>query len=445
MKAIIGFVMAGVVGALALAWPDCASAQKRVALVIGNSAYKHTNALANPRNDAADMTAALKQLGFKVIDGYDLDKAAFDKKVKEFAGALSGMDVGVFFYAGHGLQVDGQNYLVPTDAELDTAAALDFEMVRFDLVQRVMERETQTNVLFVDACRNNPLARNLTRALGTRSASIGKGLAAAEAGSGTLISFSTQPGSVASDGAGRNSPYTGPLVKHLMSSNDDLNSVLIAVRNDVMRVTERAQVPWEHSALTKRVFLNASSAGQGQAAASQSEAANAWSAIKQSRNIPALEGFVERYNNTVYADLARARLDKLKRPATPVSLASLDAIARDSQAKTLREEVLTIPAPEEGAQNAGSSSDIFVPSRGFFSIDFSVQTEAKLELVVLSEQQRNQLSTGKTLTGEPLMKVEIEGTASQTVALERGTYMIAVLNREPVPVQIAFRATFRGY
>ena len=180
--------------------PSAAMAQKRVALVIGNSAYQSTPALINPRNDATDMAAALKKLGFHVVEGFDLDKASFDRKVRDFADTMSGAKVGVFFYAGHGLQVAGHNYLVPVDAKLSTAAALDWEMVRLDLVQRTMERETETNVIFLDACRDNPLARNLARAMGTRSAEIGRGLAATEAGVGTLISFSTQPGNVALDG-----------------------------------------------------------------------------------------------------------------------------------------------------------------------------------------------------------------------------------------------------
>jgi hypothetical protein len=118
-----------------------------------------------------------------------------------------------------------------------------------------MESETQTNILFLDACRDNPLVRNLARALGTRSAQIGRGLAAIESGAGTLISFSTQPGNVALDGKDRNSPFTGALVRRLQSMNDDLSSVLIAVRNDVMSETERRQVPWEHSALTGRFYF----------------------------------------------------------------------------------------------------------------------------------------------------------------------------------------------
>jgi hypothetical protein len=231
-----------------------ADAERRVALVIGNSAYAYAGDLANPKNDATDVSSALKKRGFEVIDGLDLDKAAFDRKVRDFATALSGADVGVFFYAGHGLQVAGENYLVPIDAQGE-AAALDFEMVPLVLVQRVMERQTPTNIIFLDACRNNPLARNLARAMGTRSAQIGAGLAAVESGVGTLISFSTQPGNVATDGRGRNSPFAGALAKQIATSTESLGDFLIAVRNDVMKETGGKQVPWEHSALRGRVYL----------------------------------------------------------------------------------------------------------------------------------------------------------------------------------------------
>src|SRR3954451_10110082 len=240
---------------LCLCIGSAAHAAKRVALVIGNAAYRHAGELANTRNDAGDMAAALRVHGFEVLDGIDLDKAALERKIRDFAAALVGADVGVFFYAGHGLQISGTNYLVPIDAQLRSASALDFEMVRLDLVQRTMEREAPTNILFLDACRDNPLAPNLARAMGTRSADIGRGLAPAESGVGTLISFSTQPGNVALDGTARNSPFAGALIKHLRGSNDDLSAILIAVRNDVMRETQRRQVPWEHSALTGRFYF----------------------------------------------------------------------------------------------------------------------------------------------------------------------------------------------
>ena len=258
MSRILTAVLALVASVIALAalTDEAASQGKRVALVIGNSAYVHTGALANPKNDAADMAAALKKLGFQVVEGFDVDKAAFDRKVRDFANALEGAAVGLFFYAGHGLAVEGQNYLVPVDAQLTSAVALEFEMVRADTVHRVMERQAKTNILFLDACRDNPLSRNLARSMGTRSAAIGRGLAPIESGIGTLISFSTQPGNVASDGSGRNSPFAGALVKHLSTSKNDLSAILMAVRNDVMKETQRRQVPWEHSALTGRFYFS---------------------------------------------------------------------------------------------------------------------------------------------------------------------------------------------
>jgi tetratricopeptide (TPR) repeat protein len=265
---------------------SAAHAAKRVALVIGNSAYRYAGELANPKNDATDISAALKAHGFQVIDGFDLNKVALDRKLRDFAGALEGAEVGLFFYAGHGLQVSGQNYIVPVDAELATAAALDFETVRLDLVQRTMERTAATNILFIDACRNNPLTRNLQRAMGSRSAEIGRGLAPLEAGFGTLISFSTQPGNVALDGTGRNSPFAGALVRHLSSSNEEIMALLVDVRVDVMRETNRRQIPWEHTALTGRFYFkpevvrptpappkNASAAERSQAALDQAKAA----------------------------------------------------------------------------------------------------------------------------------------------------------------------------
>jgi hypothetical protein len=240
--------------ALSLVAPP-AIAQTRVALVIGNGAYVHAASLENPRNDVQDMAAALQKLGFRVVSGVDLSKADMDRTIQQFATVLTGADLGLFFYAGHGLQVDGVNYLVPVDARLSAAHALDFEMVRLDIVQRVMEHATKTNVIFLDACRDNPLARNLTRALGTRSASVGRGLAHVEAGVGTLISYATQPGAVAADGSGRNSPFTASLKSRILAEGEDLTSILIGVRNDVLSATGGKQVPWDQHALRARLFL----------------------------------------------------------------------------------------------------------------------------------------------------------------------------------------------
>jgi hypothetical protein len=166
-----------------------ASAQKRVGLVIGNSAYKHATALANPANDANDMGAALKELGFEVILGLDLDKRGFDQRVREFSRALPDAETGVFYYAGHGLQVLGRNFLIPVDAQLQSERDLDFEASSLDFILKQMEldREGKTSIVFLDACRDNPLAGNLARSMGTRSAGVGRGLAQVQAGVGPVV------------------------------------------------------------------------------------------------------------------------------------------------------------------------------------------------------------------------------------------------------------------
>jgi formylglycine-generating enzyme required for sulfatase activity len=320
-----------------------------VALVVGNSGYKHAGELANPRNDADDFAAALKVLGIEVIKGLDLDKAAMDREIRKFSTALSKADVGIFFYAGHGLQVNGNNYLVPVDAELSTAAALEFEMVRLDLVQRIMEGEAKTNILFLDACRNNPLSRNLARALGTRAASIGKGLAPAESGVGTLISFSTQPGNVALDGTGRNSPYTGPLVEKIGKAGEDVLSVLTDVRNEVLAATSEKQVPWENHALRARFYFNPAAqtaAPQGSGFSTSGlgglrDVADAWDRTKDTTSVAALEAFVARFKDSCYADLARLRIEDLKKQQVAVAVPP----KAPRPAKSVEPAVAVTPSP----------------------------------------------------------------------------------------------------
>lgn len=253
-------LLAILLGHVLLTFP--AVAEKRIALVVGNSAYVNSPPLANPANDAAEMAKALTEAGFQVIAGLDLDKRAFDGKMRDFARALGGADVALFYYAGHALQVGGRNYLVPIDASMQGERDLDFEAVGIDFVLRQMEidRENKTNLVFLDACRDNPLARNLARSMGTRSTSIGQGLAQVQTGVGTFISYSTQPGNVALDGAGSNSPFTEALVKGIKVTGRNLTSVMIDVRKDVLSATSGKQVPWDHSSLTGDFFFHLAAA-----------------------------------------------------------------------------------------------------------------------------------------------------------------------------------------
>ena len=175
--------------------PQQASAERRVALVIGNAAYAHATALRNPGNDAGDVAETLKKLGFEVLLARDLDQQNFAKTIEQFARALDEADTALFFYAGHGLQMNDKNYLVSTNARLENEFLLSSETIELDAIVRLMESKSPTNLVFLDACRNNPLTENLRRSLTAlkRSAQLGRGLARIEpTGRDTLVAFAAR-------------------------------------------------------------------------------------------------------------------------------------------------------------------------------------------------------------------------------------------------------------
>lgn len=294
-----------------------AFAEKRVALVIGNSAYKYTAILPNPKNDAEVIVKALKSFGFDVIPGLNLTHEQMVSAIREFARKLRGADVGLLFYAGHGLQVNGRNYLVPTDAQLVDEADLEFSMVELGDIMRQMERATKTNLIFLDACRDNPLARNLARAMGaSRSTAIGQGLAEVRTGIGTMITFATQPDNVALDGTGANSPFTTALIKHIGTPGLDISPMLRAVRRDVIAATNSRQVPWNHSSLTDSfVFKPGATPLPKPGATTQSGDRDVafWNAIRWSNDPEDFADYLAEYPNGTFVRLAKRRLSKLKK------------------------------------------------------------------------------------------------------------------------------------
>ncbi|MGP0092351.1 MAG: caspase family protein [Xanthobacteraceae bacterium] len=295
-------------------------AEKRVALVIGNSKYQYTPPLKNPANDASDMADALERLGFDVVRGLDLDYAGLRQRVRSFTEKLTGADVALFFYAGHGLQIGGKNYLAPIDARIESEADLDFATVDLDLVVRNMEREQRTNIVFLDACRDNPMTSNLARKMGTRSVAVGRGLARVESGIGTLIAFATQPGNTALDGDGRNSPFTAALLGTIERPGLSIGEVMISVRNAVLKETDGKQVPWEHSSLTGQFYFApvalppAGASGTPDAARIDPASVEFafWDTIKGSNNPRLFEAYLKRYPAGTFADIAKIRIDELK-------------------------------------------------------------------------------------------------------------------------------------
>jgi len=292
------------------------AAEKRVALVIGNATYEHAGELANPLNDADDLAAKLEGLGFKVVKGSDLDFTGMRRTVRDFVNSLKDADIALFYYAGHGLQVQGRNYLVPVDAQLRSENDIDFEAMPISLVMSAMERLSKTNLIFLDACRNNPLARNLAQSMGTRSASIGNGLARIGSGVGTLVSFSTQPGNVALDGVGRNSPFTAALVKYLGHPGEDISESLVRVRVDVLEATGGQQIPWENSSLTGKVILKQEATPDRRETPDLQIELAYWNSIKDATNADYFESYLQQYPDGKFAAIARLKLEDLRRSGT---------------------------------------------------------------------------------------------------------------------------------
>ncbi len=220
------------------------AAPRRVALVIGNAAYSHVEKLANPGNDAQLIATTLRGLGFKLVgDGVqqNLDKVHFDQIVQAFGKQIQGADIALFYYAGHGMQVDGTNWLLPVDANPTQPRDVDFQMVDASLVLKQMDGAgTRLNIVLLDACRNNPFSN-----LGTRA--IAGGLAQMRAPEGTLISFATQPGNVASDGKGADGPYATALVEAMRQPGLDIFHLFNQVGLAVKKETGGAQLPWVSS------------------------------------------------------------------------------------------------------------------------------------------------------------------------------------------------------
>lgn len=303
---------------------------RRVALVIGNGAYRNAPTLTNPPNDATDMAAKLRELGFQVVLGTDLDMAGFAATLRRFAQALDGSDVALLFYAGHGLQVDGVNYLVPVDARIEASSDLDFQAVKLDSLIGLMDKGAPLSIILLDACRNNPLSRGLTRS------AAAPGLAPQSIASGSYIAFSTAPGNVAYDGEGtRNSPFTAALLENLGRENVDIRLMMADVRAEVWQHTHEKQLPWENNSLIGRFYFKpAEIPSPGPDAALLAER-DAFDKARAAGTAQAMRDFLTAYPNGLFADIARSSAAALAEPAPAAPVTTDDMVWR-----TLRTSVL---------------------------------------------------------------------------------------------------------
>lgn len=245
MSTLIAFLL---VPSFGFFGPGILSQENRLALVVGNAAYK-SSPLRNPVNDAFDMARTLRTLGFEVIHEENANQRTMENAISRFGRQLRKQGgVGLFYFAGHGIQVNGRNYLIPIDANIETESDVRFEAVDAGRVLGKMEdADNDLNIVILDACRDNPFARSF------RTSS--KGLARMDAPKGSLIAYATAPGSVAADGEQRNGIYTEYLLKHMTTPGSKVEEVLKRVRVDVINETNEKQIPWEASSLTGEFYF----------------------------------------------------------------------------------------------------------------------------------------------------------------------------------------------
>ena len=302
---------------------NAALADKRVAFVVGNSAYRNVPQLPNPVVDAKSMAKVLRNVGFDVVEGANLSRDKMTEKLLEFGKKAEGADLAVFYYAGHGIAVNGTNYLLPVDADLKSE--MDVKLgaaINVDLTLEQTMADAKVKLVFLDACRDNPFAAKIRSAKATRSVSVESGLAEMKSGEGTLIAFATGPGQTALDGeAGTNGPFTRALVANIAQPGVEIQQAMTRVRAQVNDETNKNQLPWGHTNLTGAVYLNpvgipsdkpAETANAAPAAPASPVELEFWRSVKDSDKAEELNAYLTSYPNGSFKSLALARIASLQ-------------------------------------------------------------------------------------------------------------------------------------
>jgi hypothetical protein len=321
---IMRFLIAAISIAVFLVSGNAAFADKRVAFVVGNAAYKNVPQLPNPAIDSKAMARVLRNVGFDVVEGSNLTRDAMTAKLLEFGKKSEGADVAVFFYAGHGIAVNGINYLLPIDADLKSE--IDVKLgaaINVDITLDQTMGDAKVKLVFLDACRDNPFAAKIRSAKATRSVNVQTGLAEMKSGEGTLIAFATGPGQTALDGeAGTNSPFTRALVANIAEPGVEIQQAMTKVRAQVSDETSKGQLPWGHTNLTGSVYLNP----VGASATATIDPSNApaatkqgsdielefWRSIKDTNKVEELNAYLTNYPNGTFKSIALARIAALQ-------------------------------------------------------------------------------------------------------------------------------------
>jgi uncharacterized caspase-like protein len=308
------------VAAIAVAVLFCspALASGKVALVIGNSAYRNVAYLPNPVHDAREIGNALERLGFTVTRVNDASYDQMRRAFLDFGRRARDAEMALVFFAGHGIEVGGENWLIPIDAELKSDTDVEHEALGLKGVMLTVEQTSKLGLVILDACRNNPFAAKMKQS--TRTRSVARGLVQVEPNANVLVAYAARDGTLAADGDGRHSPFTIALLRHIETPGLEINFLFRNVRDDVMRATNRAQQPYVYGSLSRdAIFLKPGGPGTAQppaVGAAEFELAY-WNSIKDSVNVVEFESYLKAYPNGAFAALARLRIAELRKKASP--------------------------------------------------------------------------------------------------------------------------------
>jgi uncharacterized caspase-like protein len=341
-----------------------ATAESRVALVIGNGAYEKVAELPNPTRDAADIGRALERLNFKVTQIKNATAHEMRKAVVDFGRTAEGAEMAVVFYAGHGMEVGGENWLIPISAELRSDADIESEAVSLRSISLQVSKARQLGLVILDACRNNPFAAKMKRSLNTRA--VTRGLAPAEPSDNVLIAYAARDGTTASDGDGRNSPFTSALLRHIETPGLEISFLFRRVRDDVMTATRREQQPFVYGSLSKEeIYLRvpAVSAPARPTADPLTVAATEdekfWQAIQTSTVVGLFEEFLSRYPRSSRVAEARQRIKDFR--SKEVAAASPTAVSprlEDNADTRKRQENSSARPPDRNLFTAEDSQKV---------------------------------------------------------------------------------------
>jgi Caspase domain/Putative peptidoglycan binding domain len=360
--------------------------EKRVALVIGNGAYQNAMHLDNAAFDARAVADAFRKLGFQVVDGYDLDIDQMRSKVSEFSAALSDSRSAVIYYAGHGISVDEENYLVPTDIILKSPTDLDLNAISVSLLLKQMKRDERVNVIILDACRDNPFAAELAKHK-TRALVAERGLTRIDGdlARGTLIAFASDPKSTALDGpAGQHSPFTQAFLAHLFDPGVTIDTVMSRVRNDVWEKTGHNQLPWVNTSLIGEYELNPQPLPELESAKSSTTPAETpadprqaqenlmWESAQHSNLGADYQAYLSAFPGGVFAQMAKNRIASMESARTsaptpaPQTLAMTEPVGppkaelKDNDGTVDTERALDLkPAGETEVQQRLAALDLY--------------------------------------------------------------------------------------